>query len=61
MTFDGQDNLLREAVKKYNGKKWKKIGIGHSSSFSCFDLFIPHMTSFLLKFFVSLLDRCSEA
>ena len=41
LTFDDQDNLLSELVKKYNGKKWKKIGEYESDFFpSYFWIFI---------------------
>ena len=37
MTCDGQDIVLREVVKKYNGKNWKQIGTGKTSSFLAFN------------------------
>lgn len=36
MDFDGQDNVLLEAVTKYNAKNWKQIG--------------TDLTSFILAF-----------
>ncbi|KAG6685107.1 hypothetical protein I3842_12G095600 [Carya illinoinensis] len=57
-----EDNVLFEAIKKYNGKNWKKIGIGmHIRLFPCFQLWACSILSALSTVYCFFLDASQKS